>query len=326
MISIYDSLPNVQGTGEILQDGTNDWRGTKLKSIAISKAMTKETLLKRSQRMFDCGNYLKFASDIAGNMKLYRASFCKDRMCSACQKRRSLMIFHQVKQVCNAIKIDFPTYRYLLLTLTVPNVNADRLGDEISHMAASWRRLAKRKEFSVVKGWFRALEVTYNGDRDDYHPHYHVLVCVPSNYFAKAYIKQDRWLELWQEATKYPHITQVDVRAIKPNPKRQNSDDISSAAAEVGKYATKPSNYVVKAPDGNYYAFPKVVEQLAFSIRGRKLVAFGGLMLEYSKKLDLADVESDSVDLINIGEDSTEIAAVMVKIFHWNVGLRNYVN
>ncbi|WP_176719663.1 protein rep, partial [Salinivibrio sp. SS3] len=170
------------------------------------------------------------------------------------------------------------------------------------------------------------LEVTYNGDRDDYHPHYHVLVCVPSGYFKKNYIKQERWLELWQEATKYPHITQVDVRAIKPNPKRPNSDDISSAAAEVGKYATKPSNYVVKGPDGNYYAFPKVVEQLADSIRGRKLVAFGGLMLEYSKNLGLVDVESDSVDLINVGEDSAEITAVMVKIFHWNIGLRNYVN
>ena len=88
-----------------------------------------------------------------------------------------------------------------------------------------------------IKGFFRALEVTYNGDRDDYHPHFHILLAVPSNYFTKNYITQNRWLELWRESTRYPEITQVDIRVIKPNKKRENSTSIESAAAEVGKYA-----------------------------------------------------------------------------------------
>jgi hypothetical protein len=29
------------------------------------------------------------------------------------------------------------------------------------------------------------------------------------------YIKRDRWLELWQESTRMPSITQVDIRPVK---------------------------------------------------------------------------------------------------------------
>lgn len=31
----------------------------------------------------------------------------------------------------------------------------------------------------------------------------------------KQYIKHDRWLELWQQSTKNPRITQVDIRRVK---------------------------------------------------------------------------------------------------------------
>lgn len=243
-----------------------------------------------------------------------------------CQKRRSLVVFHQVKNVCAAIATDFPTYKYILLTLTVPNVKIDDLPDKISEMTKAWKRLTLRKEFTkATKGWFRTLEVTYNGDRDDYHPHYHILICVPSSFFTKGYIKQSRWLTLWQESMRDYSINQVDVRTIKPNPKKVGLDAISSAAAEVGKYPSKPSDYLVKVPfDVRYMAVEKVVQELAESLTRRKLVAFGGIMLKYSKLLNLQDVESDSVDLVNTGEDSDQIDAVCTQIYRWNIGLSNY--
>ena len=253
MSIVYQDLPVVHGTGEILQDSKADWRTLKLKSEAVSKAFDQpeKYWAARSQRMFECGSTLEFATDNHGNMRLVRALFCRDRMCPSCQKRRSMAIFHQVKAVCQSVQQVQPTMRYLLLTLTVPNVDADSLTDEIKHMTKSFDRLMKRAEVKrSVKGFFRALEVTYNGDRDDYHPHFHVLLAVPAGYFTRNYIKQSRWLELWQESTRYPQITQVDIRPIKPNPKREGSTDIESAAAEVGKYATKPSNYLCKAPNG----------------------------------------------------------------------------
>jgi plasmid rolling circle replication initiator protein Rep len=325
----YEEAP-IYDTGVILEDGKTDWQDQKLKSLAVSKVFKSNTkeMLKRSIRVFECANILAFAHDPKTNKrKLQSVWFCKDRMCPMCQKRRSLVVFHQVKNVCSAISKDFPTYKYLLLTFTVPNVKAEDLSDKISDMAKAWKRLILRKEFTkAIKGWFRTLEVTYNPERDDYHPHYHVLVCVPSGYFKKSYIKRDRWVGLWQEAMRDYSITQVDVRVIKPNPKKQGSDAISSVAAEVGKYATKPSDYLVKTlTEDRYRAVPNVVQDLAESLTRRKLVAFGGLMLKYSKLLNLQDVDSDSVDLIHTDGESEQTEAIAFEIYRWNIGFNNYV-
>lgn len=318
----YEDLPVTYGTGEILED-SHDWRTSKLKTDAVALELD---FVGRSQRMFDCGSSLTFAVSATNEMRLYRAFFCKDRMCPSCQKRRSLVLFHQVKDVCQSIQNENPTYKYLLLTLTVPNVKAEKLSDELKHLMKSWDRLAKRKEFKgKIKGWFRALEITYNSQRDDYHPHFHVLLCVSSNYFnGKNYIPQARWLELWQESTRYPQITQVDIRAIKPNKKR-DSDALSASAAEVAKYSTKPSDYIQKTRGGIYKGNKVVINQLAKSLSYRRLVAFGGLMKEHLQKLKLVDVDSNEVDLINIEGDKAAIDAVMIKVFRWNVGFSNYI-
>lgn len=328
MTMVYQDLPVVHGTGELLHDSRSDWRKLKLKSQAVSDAFpqSKKYWLSRSERMFDCGSTLEFAVDAVGNKRLIRALFCRDRMCPACQKRRSMAIFHQVRSVCEAVQKDNPTMKYLLLTLTVPNVPAESLSSEISHMTKSFDRLMKRAEVKrAIRGYFRALEVTYNGDRDDYHPHFHVLLAVPSGYFKKNYIRHSRWLELWQESTRNFEITQVDVRTIKPNPKREGSSSIEAAAAEVGKYATKPSDYCVRVSDSHYIADPKPVKNLALGIKGKRLIGFGGLLAEYHAKLNLADADSDSIDLVHVGEDSSVVDAVMVQVYRWNLGLKQYL-
>jgi len=329
MSIVYQDLPVIHGTGELLKDAKSDWRVLKLKTVAVSDAFdqSEKYWLGRSKRMFDCGSTLEFAVDNHGNKRLIRALFCRDRMCPSCQKRRSMAVFHQVKAVCQSAQKEHPTLKYLLLTLTVPNVKAECLPDEIKHLTKSFERLMQRAEVrKATKGFFRALEVTYNARRKDYHPHFHVLLAVPSNYFTKNYINQSRWLELWQESTRYPEITQVDVRAIKPNKNRVGATDIESAAAEVGKYSTKPSDYVSELPDGNYIANSGVVRDLALGLRHKRLIAFGGILKEHHKLLHLQDVESDSVDLVHVGDVNDTIEAVMVQIYRWNIGLRQYVN
>lgn len=329
MLMVYQDLPVIHGTGEILRDERSDWRKLKLKSQAVSNVLPVDTKywLGRSQRMFDCGSTLEFAVDTHGNKRLLRAMFCRDRICPSCQKRRSLVMFHQVKSVCQVLQRQHPTMRYLLLTLTVPNVKGEELSDSLSHMTSSFYRLMKRAEVKrSIRGFFRALEVTYNGVRGDYHPHFHVLLAVPSGYFKKNYIKQARWLELWQEATRDPSITQVDIRPVKPNPKKEGSTDIESAAAEVAKYATKPSNYICSDVNGNYYAAETPVRQLASSIKGKRLVSFGGVMKDIHAELHLLDVDSDEVDLVHVTDESDMVDAVMVQVYRWNLGLRNYIN
>lgn len=137
---------------------------------------------------------------------------------------------------------------FLFLTLTAPTVPADQLEDEIKKFNVSFKKMFERKELkSIVKGYIRKLEVTYDGDEfitkdmykkrlsyydkrglkfgDDnpnfnkYHPHFHVLIAVNKSYFTDKnyYLSRDRWLELWQEATGDYSITQVDIRKFKHN-------------------------------------------------------------------------------------------------------------
>lgn len=334
MSILYQDLPVVYDTGEILEDKT-DWRKLKLKSAAVSRSMgmtpniDQVALLKRSVVMDGCGARLTFACDRSNNKRLISAWFCKDRMCPACQKRRSLIVFHQVKDVCLSLQTEFKTTEYLLLTLTIPNVPIEELKSSMATMNKAWAKMSNRVEVKkAISGWFKALEVTcsFRTEKDSsYHPHFHILIAVPGNYFkGRHYIKQGRWLELWQESMKMPEITQVDVRKVKPNPKKENSTAIESAAAEVGKYATKPSNYLMKH-NGDYIANGAVIDDLAIALKGARLTAFGGRMKEHYIKLGLEDVESDSLDMVHVTGDNDLIDAVMIQVYTWNVGHKRYI-
>jgi hypothetical protein len=123
---------------------------------------------------------------------------------------------------------------------------------------------------------------------------------------------------------KMPEITQVDVRKVKPNPKKEGSAAIESAAAEVGKYATKPSNYIMKYQD-DYIANGDVVDDLALALKGARLTSFGGRMKEHYMKLELEDVESDSVDMVHVSGESNLVEAVMVQVFTWDFGFKRYI-
>lgn len=83
--------------------------------------------------------------------------------------------------------------------LTTPNVSKEDLENEIKHYNQSFRRLSKRTKFKkAVKGYVRKLEITYNKNRDDYHPHFHVLIAINKSYFTDKdyYISQSEWLNL----------------------------------------------------------------------------------------------------------------------------------
>ncbi|MDM6196059.1 protein rep, partial [Staphylococcus aureus] len=73
--------------------------------------------------------------------------------------------------------------QFIFLTLTTPNVTVEHLEDEIKNYNESFRRLSNRKHFkSIAKGYVRKLEITYNKKRDDYNPHFHVLIAVNKSY------------------------------------------------------------------------------------------------------------------------------------------------
>ena len=158
----------------------------------------------------------------------------------------------------------------------------------------------KRKEVkNIVKGYIRKLEVTYNSNTlsksyDTYHPHFHVVIAVNKTYFKKSdlYITQQRWLELWQEATGDRSITQVDVRKSKANNLKE--------VYELAKYSAKDSDYLISRPVFN--VFYK-------ALKGKQFIVFSGLFKEANTMYENGELDSYKVN--------DEVEYVYMMLYLW---------
>lgn len=327
-------------TDKIKSGKEKPWKKNKDLSSAVSKALLVTPELARyGEAMGSCGNSLTFAvcPSMEHGKSLVEAFFCKCRLCTMCQWRKSLAIQKQVLDLAHwhleERKADVP----LLLTLTVPNVPGSTINKTIDQMNAAWTKLMRRKVVDrAVISWARFFEITRNKEREDYHPHFHVLLMVPEQYFRKArglYIHRDEWLRLWQESMGDDRITQVDIRTAK---KRKNGE-LEALVSEVAKYATKPFSYIEMDENGEYEADPKVVEELYYALKGRRLVGFGGLFKKIRKERKLVDIEN--ADLVTIEEDECSVEekkskedckcavcelTLINELYRWNSWVRNF--
>ncbi|MEX6330067.1 protein rep, partial [Staphylococcus haemolyticus] len=117
---------------------------------------------------------------------------------------------------------------------------------------------------------------TYNKERDDYNPHFHVLIAVNKSYFkdTKSYISQKEWLNLWRDVTGNDEITQVHVQKIKQN----NNKELYGMA----KYSGKDSDYLINQ---------KVFDAFYKSLKGKQILVYSGLFKEARKKLKNGDLD-----------------------------------
>ncbi len=276
----------------------------------------------KASRVSDCGTFLEFAHEISSDGtisekgKLHNANFCKDRLCPLCSWRRSYKIFAQASQIMELIGSD---YKFLFLTLTVPNCAPESLSETISRLMLSWNRLIDYKLFKKsIKGFFRALEVTRNFSNGSYHPHFHCVLAVPKSYAnSRDYITHDEWLEMWRNAYKDTSITQVDIRVAKGKNKESDNavKELSSVVAEIAKYAVKSSDYIFADDEA---LTDDIVRTLAEALRGRRLTAYGGCFKEAFKKLKLDDAEEG--DLVHINDKLNPSLAWLIVRYGWSAG------
>jgi plasmid rolling circle replication initiator protein Rep len=243
---------------------------------------------------------------------------------------KSNFIRKQVIDLTHGHLAKYSTDIPLLLTLTVPNEPGFNMIKTIDQMTAAWKRFVQLK---VVKGvsrsWFRSLEITYNPDRDDFHPHFHAVLMVPKVYFRRKsglYITRDEWLRLWQQSMRDDRITQVDIRRLKPKGK----GELEAFVGEAAKYVTKPSSYILENEIGRYEVDNNVVSDLHHALRGRRLVAYGGYFSQIRKERKMEDVEK--ADLVN--EDGEGVSdkchckicksELIDELYRWNFGVEQY--
>ena len=49
-------------------------------------------------------------------------------------------------------------------------------------------------------------------------------------------------------------------------------------------------------------------------------------MKEHYQKLSLSDVDSENIDLINVSGESDQVNAVVLQMYKWNIGLKQYIS
>jgi plasmid rolling circle replication initiator protein Rep len=264
-----------------------------LLQMLISPHVSEATLL----NIKECNTFMLFVADkTLEHKKLYGSNSCKNRFCPVCAWRKARKNALKISILMEYLKAE-ENKEFIFLTLTAPNVKADDLNDEIKHYNQSFKRLIERKEVkNAVRGYVRKLEVTYNKDRDDYHPHFHVILAVDKHYFnnQRQYIIRDRWLELWQQSMKNPLITQVDVRRVKHT---DNKKEVS----EIAKYSAKDSDYLQDET---------VFDTFYKTLTGKRLIVYSGLFKDASKLYENKKLEHYK---------EMDLTYYIYKIFyHWN--------
>lgn len=239
------------------------------------KQVSKETLIemgishfteKTIERINNCATFLQaVTSSDKEQSKIVKANRCMNRFCPICmatKARKEAFMLNIILQVLRTFKFNF-----IFLTLTVPNVKGDKLAYELDEEYLALKRLIQRKEFKAVsQGYVRKTEITYNQERDDYHPHIHMLIVVKPNYFTDTnnYISQKRWQELWKSCKRDDSITQVNVKKAD-----------ASSFYELSKYEAK---------DFDMLGYSQEVFDVFYrALKGRKTLTYNGKFQELKK-------------------------------------------
>lgn len=283
----YNTI-NTAGSQEEFFDNTKLINHMILKEKAIDTIATAAKIANKSDAYItnirDCGHFIGVQGGV-----VKEANFCRARFCPVCQWKRSLATYHNVKLICESIKKEYSDSRFLLLTLTQKNVfaSSETLIDEIDRILYAYKKF---RQFKTVKkasrGMIKTLEVTYNPERGEFHPHMHIILCVPACYFQKGndiYISQKEYCELWKIALETSDNVSCDIRAIK------SDDDIPGAVAEVCKYAVKLNSVADKGG-------ALMLSHIMSALHGRRLFTMAGIFRKKGKELGINEKNISEFD------------------------------
>jgi plasmid rolling circle replication initiator protein Rep len=340
IIEDFARVNNIRGSyaynpleAEILQK----FSPKKVFSTMLARSYARLGYENKAFRVSECGSFLEFAVQgeksvrksvkNATNLvvdtveynakKLINANFCKDKLCAMCSWRRSLKIFGQVSQIMDLIENDFV---FVFLTLTIRNVPGSGLIEAIDELNYSWHKFSGFKRIkNVMQGFFKAVEVTYNREKDDYHPHLHVILAVKRDYFrSDDYITHKEFRELWQKALGVDYLPIVDVRKCKSKETKANYTAVNSlkdAVREVAKYSVKATDFLLPNLDKR----DEVINNLFIALNNRRMCSFGGVFLEARQKLKLDDCESGDLVFTDNEKLRNDVATMLYR-YGWTCG------
>ena len=255
--------------------------------------LMQEGLKDKAANIEACGEHIGI-TDISGIAKIVKADFCRERLCSVCAWRRQSRFLAQMFPVIN--RLEAQGYRFIFVTLTMRNMGLDGLQEAVDVLLHGFELLRKRRKIKRAwKGVCRSLELTYNPERDDFHPHIHLLIAVEQDYFANPskYITKTQLWQIWRDCIKADYNPSVDIEA---------TDNTAHAGVETLKYSLKPTQ-----AEHAFQAFYYV-------LRHRRLISFTGLFADIRRELRYSDFDSILTDQ----EDITQGHPITYQLYTWD--------
>lgn len=301
--------------------------------LLMANASTREV----GRKIANCARTLDLLMEKPPDGDLYahlvEVNCCRQRVCPWCEWRRSLRWQRRVFEGLEALAVEKPTYRPVLLTLTVRNCEVHELGQTLNDIHKSFHRFVRRSFFPTDL-WFRKTEVTFPprlstgivrpqtaadwvsgsgllGGRMA-HPHIHVLLMVPPSYFGKNYTKSLTYQREWMDCARLDYPPVVDVRAITTAASSRFAGNVNLAAAlEVGKYITKSSDFQQLGVE---------LPEVHFQLRCHRMIGVSGAMRKYIPATEITAEEMTDEPLRRLHPDST---FDRVKAY-WNEAAQEY--
>lgn len=289
-----------------LEDGRRRWNERKNMSLHVAALMSAYDP-DRAALIRGCGTYLEFVKVPDNSLKLHKANFCRQRLCPMCQWRRSIKLRAQADQTYKVLMER--GYQHVFLTLTQRNSPPEDLKRDTDNLMAALRRFQRSAFYSrAVRGSYRALEITYNADKNTYHPHIHMLLTVDGNYFRRGnpdYMTHKELVKVWRDCARLDYDPRVHIEGIHP----RNGQTMTGACAEMCKYPTKTAQFAT-------------AEQLMYAdyaLRGRRLIQWAGVAADVRRELDLDDVETGN--LIQTTDLAAGDVPLETVVYIWRYGI-----
>jgi len=300
------------------------WRERKIDSVSYSELLF-ILEFKKAESVRDCGVILQFKANETGHLKLYKAWFCKSKLCSLCNWRRAMKHSAQSKAIITEVMKRKPSCRWLFFTFTVKNVyDGEELNKSLSDMARGFRRMVQYKKIDKnLIGFMRTTEVTVNKKDNSYNQHIHAMMCFESKYFRgkENYITHKDWQAFWKKAMKLDYDPNVFVTAIKSKvSSEQDKQAIETAVNETAKYSVKSDDYLTDDEERNL----QIVKDLEEGLFRKRLISYGGLLKEIHKELNLDDAEDGDLIKVNDEDDEEKEDEAFTVTAMWNWNRQNY--
>lgn len=300
---------------DLINSQINEMTEKKVSNLILADAYTILGFWNKAYRVRDCGTLLDFGINYEDHTdtKLLKANFCKDRFCPQCANRKSKKVYGQISKIMDQIE---KNYSFIFLTLTVKNCRPEDLLETVQMMEKGWRNLTNRKKGrdfqKIALGIFRTLEITIQKDNGYYHPHFHLIIAVDKNYFkSKDYLSQKRFTEIWADCCGLDYDPVCHVIKVKNRDK---------GVKEVSKYCVKPSD-ILGSRDPLNASY--ILDDLLV-LKRKRFLTMTGIIKQIHHDLNLEDVESDDVDLTDLGDIRPEIK-YLIRRYRWDYGFNSYV-